>query len=48
MLDNIDGSLLGEVSRRLRTKWEGKRKFLFESSGNITGENLRERAINGE
>jgi len=46
MLDNIEGSQLGPVSQRLREKWGGKRKWLFESSGNITGENLRERAIN--
>ncbi|KAH8094804.1 nicotinate-nucleotide diphosphorylase [Cristinia sonorae] len=46
MLDNIDGSQLADVSKRLREKWTGKRKFLFESSGNITGENLKDRAIN--
>lgn len=47
MLDNIEGSELVGVSRRLREKWEGKRKFLFESSGNITEANLQERAIPG-
>ena len=47
MLDNMEGGQLVEVSRRLREKWSGKRKFLFESSGNITDGNLQERAING-
>lgn len=47
MLDNMDGAQLASVSRALRAKWAGKRKFLFESSGNITEENLQERAING-
>lgn len=48
MLDNIEGSELVGVARRLREKWDGKRKFLFESSGNITEANLHERAVNGE
>ena len=48
MLDNIDGNQLAEVSKRLKEKWNGKRKFLFESSGNITESNLQERAIDGE
>lgn len=48
MLDNMEGDQLVEVTRRLREKWNGKRKFLFESSGNITETNLSERAINGE
>jgi len=48
MLDNMDGSQLADVSRRLKEKWSGKRKFLFESSGNITENNLQERAIDGE
>lgn len=47
MLDNMEGAELVEVARGLREKWSGKRKFLFESSGNITDGNLRERAING-
>ena len=47
MLDNMEGGQIVEVSRRLREKWSGKRKFLFESSGNITDGNLQERAING-
>jgi nicotinate-nucleotide pyrophosphorylase (carboxylating) len=47
MLDNMDGSQLADVSKRLKEKWSGKRKFLFESSGNITESNLRERAIDG-
>ncbi|KAK7695770.1 hypothetical protein QCA50_000407 [Cerrena zonata] len=46
MLDNMEGGDLVEVTRRLREKWNGKRKFLFESSGNITDGNLRDRAIN--
>ena len=48
MLDNIEGSELVDVARRLKEKWSGKRKFLFETSGNITEANLRERAINGK
>lgn len=48
MLDNIEGDQLAPVARRLKEKWSGKRKFLFESSGNITESNLHERAINGE
>jgi nicotinate-nucleotide pyrophosphorylase (carboxylating) len=48
MLDNIEGNELVGVASRLKEKWSGKRKFLFESSGNITETNLRERAINGE
>ena len=48
MLDNIEGDQLAPVARRLKDKWSGKRKFLFESSGNITEANLHERAINGE
>jgi len=46
MLDNIEGSELINVSRRLKEKWNGKRKFLFETSGNITEANLQDRAIN--
>jgi nicotinate-nucleotide pyrophosphorylase (carboxylating) len=48
MLDNMDGGQLADVSKRLKEKWSGKRKFLFESSGNITESNLHERAIDGE
>ena len=48
MLDNIEGSELVNVARRLKEKWAGKRKFLFETSGNITEANLQERAINGK
>lgn len=48
MLDNIEGDHLVQVARKLKEKWNGKRKFLFESSGNITEVNLQERAINGK
>ena len=48
MLDNMDGGQLADVSKRLKEKWSGKRRFLFESSGNITENNLQERAIEGE
>jgi nicotinate-nucleotide pyrophosphorylase (carboxylating) len=47
MLDNIDCAKLRGVARRLKDKWARERKFLLEMSGNITEENLRERAING-
>lgn len=47
MLDNIEGEDLLRVAKRLKEKWAGKRKFLFETSGNITEANLQERAING-
>ena len=45
MLDNMEGEQLVYVARRLKEKWQGQRKFLFESSGNITEGNLQERAI---
>ncbi|KAI6035095.1 Quinolinate phosphoribosyl transferase [Pisolithus orientalis] len=45
MLDNIEGEELVTVARKLKDKWAGKRKFLFESSGNITEANLHERVI---
>ena len=48
MLDNMEGRELVDVARRLKEKWHGKRKFLFESSGNITENNLQERATPGE
>lgn len=48
MLDNIEGNELLSVARRLKEKWSGERKFLFETSGNITEANLQERAINGK
>lgn len=47
MLDNIDGPELQAVARRLKERWAGKRKFLLESSGNITESNLNFRAVNG-
>jgi len=46
MLDNMEGEQLMEVASRLKEKWKGKRQFKFESSGNITEHNLKERAIN--
>jgi nicotinate-nucleotide pyrophosphorylase (carboxylating) len=48
MLDNIEGTELVRIAKTLRQKWGGKRKFLLETSGNITESNLQERAINGE
>lgn len=48
MLDNIEGSELVRVATALKEKWKGQRKFLFETSGNITETNLQSRAINGE
>lgn len=49
MLDNIEGSELVSVARRLRERWTGEgKKFLLETSGGITEDNLRERAIAGE
>ena len=48
MLDNMEGDELVGVARRLKDKWAGKRKFLFESSGNVTEANIHERALNGE
>lgn len=47
MLDNMEGEELVGTAHRLKEKWAGKRKFLFESSGNITEANLQERALNG-
>ncbi|KAF9006550.1 Quinolinate phosphoribosyl transferase [Cyathus striatus] len=46
MLDNMEGEELMGVARSLKEKWNGKRKFLFETSGGITENNLQERAIN--
>ncbi|KAG1892265.1 Quinolinate phosphoribosyl transferase [Suillus subluteus] len=46
MLDNMEGEHLLSVARKLKEKWAGKRKFLFETSGNITEANLQERAVN--
>jgi len=49
MLDNIEGSELASVARRLRFGRAGEgKKFLLETSGGITESNLRERAIAGE
>ena len=48
MLDNIEGSELTSVARRLRERWAGTgNKFLLETSGGITESNLNERAISG-
>jgi nicotinate-nucleotide pyrophosphorylase (carboxylating) len=46
MLDNMEGEELVRAARKLKDTWAGKRKFLIESSGNITESNLQERAIN--
>ncbi|KAA1466713.1 nicotinate-nucleotide diphosphorylase [Dentipellis sp. KUC8613] len=49
MLDNIEGAELVGVAQRLKERWgaPGKgKKFLLETSGNITESNLQERAIN--
>jgi len=45
MLDNMEGETLQTVARNLKQKWSGSRRFLLESSGNITASNIRERAI---
>ena len=47
MLDNMEGEELLNVASRLKARWGGKKKFMLESSGGITEENLQERAING-
>lgn len=48
MLDNIDGDKLASVAETLRSRWKGEgKKFLLETSGGITEDNLRERAISG-
>ncbi|KAG6821548.1 hypothetical protein H0H93_000057 [Arthromyces matolae] len=46
MLDNIEGNELVNIARRLKERWLGKRKFMLETSGNITDSNLQERANN--
>jgi len=46
MLDNMEGDELARVAQTLKDKWRGSRKFLFESSGDITEFNLKGRAIN--
>jgi len=48
MLDNMEGDELVSVARRLKEKWKGQRKFMFETSGNITETNLHSRAIRGK
>lgn len=48
MLDNMEGNQLLSVARSLKDKWKEQRKFLLESSGNITEANLQERAISGK
>lgn len=47
MLDNMEGDELVNTATELKAKWKGERKFLFESSGNITEDNLQERVHNG-
>jgi nicotinate-nucleotide pyrophosphorylase (carboxylating) len=47
MLDNMEGDQLVSVARKLKEKWAGKRKFLFESSGSITEANLHQHVVNG-
>lgn len=47
MLDNIHGEELKNVARRLKERWQGKRKFQLETSGGIEEGNLHEHAING-
>ncbi|KAJ3576178.1 hypothetical protein NP233_g590 [Leucocoprinus birnbaumii] len=46
MLDNMEGEELISTATELKEKWQGKRKFVFESSGNITEDNLQERIHN--
>lgn len=48
MLDNIEGQELLDLAARLKQRWNGKRKFLLETSGGIEESNLRERAVNRE
>jgi len=48
MLDNMEGDELLSVACRLKEKWKGRRKFMLETSGNITEANLQGRAINGD
>jgi len=45
MLDNIGGGQLASVAKSLKEKWAGKKKFLLESSGNITEANIQDRVI---
>jgi nicotinate-nucleotide pyrophosphorylase (carboxylating) len=47
MLDNIEGDELPRVAGRLKQKWQGQRKFLLETSGNVTEANIHQRAIKG-
>ncbi|KXN89612.1 Nicotinate-nucleotide pyrophosphorylase [carboxylating] [Leucoagaricus sp. SymC.cos] len=46
MLDNMEGDELISVATELKENWQGKHKFLFESSGNITEDNLQSRVHN--
>jgi len=45
MLDNFGPEELAATAGRLKDKWDGKRKFLFECSGGIDEQNLTSRAI---
>ncbi|KAF8517872.1 nicotinate-nucleotide diphosphorylase [Gautieria morchelliformis] len=46
MLDNMEGDVLVSTAARLKERWNGKRKFLIETSGGIEEKNLKDRAIN--
>jgi len=48
MLDNFTEAQLADASKSLRQRWGQSKKFLLESSGNITESNLAARAIDGE
>ena len=41
MLDNFDVRQVGSVAGRLKSKWDGQRKFLVEVSGGLTAEGLK-------
>ncbi|KAH7100650.1 Quinolinate phosphoribosyl transferase [Auriculariales sp. MPI-PUGE-AT-0066] len=47
MLDNFDEVRLAESAKSLKDRWGSTKRFLLETSGNITEQNLATRAING-
>lgn len=42
MLDNFDGTGLQAAAKSLKSRWEGRRKFLLECSGGLTEGNVRD------
>lgn len=48
MLDNFNGEGLKVAAKSLKTRWQGKREVLLESSGGLTEHNVKEYINNGK